>query len=432
MNWNAKSLAICVLTLTATFSIASTTRAQNSVAVTQPPSSVIVLDSTKAQDGLNGSVRRVKTEFAKLELKNGQIVEGPRQLIELTTYDISGKRSENISYPVTSSLVGKEEYKYDDHGNIIEMTTRSDDGALLSKEAYDYEFDSFGNWTKMVTSLVVFESDELKREPVEVTYRSLTYYFDDSVAKIATTPSPERLAAGLPASSQILLQGPGSESPQSTSGGMPSVPESIEETHDGVNALTKETASPLSASTNSGSAGRAERSPDVVASTTATADKHAFELYKTGRDLFDSGDVKGAIVAYRQSLELAPRSADVELSLGLAYLNLKKHKEAAKAFKESLRLNADLTEAHYGLGLASFRMGRYKDAADAFKKAVQISPDLGKAHYGLALAYQELEDVAGVIEQYRILQGLDGDLAKQLARAFPVFDLPCHAGAACK
>ena len=68
------------------------------------------------------------------------------------------------------------------------MTVRDDRGAILSREAYAYEFDKFGNWTKMVTSLVVFENGELKREPVEVTYRTLTYYFDDNIAKIVDEP----------------------------------------------------------------------------------------------------------------------------------------------------------------------------------------------------------------------------------------------------
>src|SRR5215210_4895552 len=68
------------------------------------------------------------------------------------------------------------------------MTVRDDKGAMLSREAYSYEFDKFGNWTKMVTNLVVFENGELKREPVEVTYRTLTYYFDDNIAKIVEEP----------------------------------------------------------------------------------------------------------------------------------------------------------------------------------------------------------------------------------------------------
>src|ERR1051325_8598592 len=184
-------LFACVLT------IGVPVQAQLAAVSTRP--AITVLDSTKEQDGLLGSVRRVKTETAKIELKNGQPVEGPPPLIEVTTYGIKGNRIENTSYPTGGSLAGKEEYKYDERGNITEMTVRDDRGAILSREAYNYEFDKFGNWTKMVTNLVVFENGELKREPVEVTYRTLTYYFDDSIAKIVDEPKkPAPMARMIP------------------------------------------------------------------------------------------------------------------------------------------------------------------------------------------------------------------------------------------
>ena len=171
------------------------THAQNGVAGGLPTASVSVLDSTKDQDGLVGSVRRVKVQSAKLELKSGQLQEGPLQLLEITTYSLNGNRIDNASYPVAQSSAGKEEYKYDDRGNIIEMTLRGDDGSILSREKYEYEFDTFGNWRKMVTSLVLFENGELKHEPVEVTYREIAYYFDDSVAKIVKRVSPRDCSA---------------------------------------------------------------------------------------------------------------------------------------------------------------------------------------------------------------------------------------------
>ena len=181
--------------------VETSAQAQNSVSATQPHA-ISVLDSTKERDGLIGSVRRVKIESAKVEVKDGQPVEGPRQLLELTTYGINGNRVENTSYPGGESLIGNEEYKYDDRGDIIEMTLRDDRGAILSREAYSYEFDTFGNWTKMVTSLIVFENGKLKREPVEVTYRTFTYYFNESIAKIADVSSARAPDARVPRQSR--------------------------------------------------------------------------------------------------------------------------------------------------------------------------------------------------------------------------------------
>src|SRR5215510_1784042 len=180
MNCIVRRLLPAVLLWTAVLTINVRTQAQDisvPAAVSTRPA-ISVLDSTKEQDGLLGSVRRVRTETAKIELKDGRPVEGTPQLVELTTYGIKGNRIENTSYPLKDGVVGKEEYKYDERGNITEMTVRDEHGAILSREAYSYDFDKLGNWTKMVASLVVFENGELKREPIEVTYRTVTYYFD--------------------------------------------------------------------------------------------------------------------------------------------------------------------------------------------------------------------------------------------------------------
>ncbi|MBD0373322.1 MAG: TonB family protein [Pyrinomonadaceae bacterium] len=159
----------------------------------------------REQDGLNGPVRRVRTETAKLSNKNGKLVEGQRVTLEVAAYDIKGAKIENAYYPVPGAAVtGKEVYKYDDKGNIIEMTLQDDKGTLLSKETYTYEFDQFGNWTKMTTSVAVIENGKITFEPTEVTYRTISYYLDEAtLAKMnqpAATPATANPATSGPAS----------------------------------------------------------------------------------------------------------------------------------------------------------------------------------------------------------------------------------------
>jgi TonB family protein len=149
-------------------------------------------NSEREQDGLNGPVRRVRTETAKISNKNGKIVEGQRVPLEVAAYDIKGAKIENAYYPVPgASITGKEVYKYDDKGNIIEMTLQDEKGTLLSKETYTYEFDQFGNWTKMTTSVAVIENGKITFEPTEVTYRTISYYLDEAtLAKMSETATP--------------------------------------------------------------------------------------------------------------------------------------------------------------------------------------------------------------------------------------------------
>ena len=152
---------------------------------------------SREQDGLSGPVRRVRVETANIVTRDGKLVELPKSVLEVSTYDAMGRKVDSVAYPVEgASAPGKEEYKYDDKGNIIEMTLRGNDGSVLSKEKYTYEFDEFGNWKKMTTALAIYENGAISYEPTQVTYRTLTYYYGPSIPKpgvpAATVAAPSK------------------------------------------------------------------------------------------------------------------------------------------------------------------------------------------------------------------------------------------------
>ena len=432
-------------------------QAQNPVAGGLPAAAVSVLDSTKDQDGLVGSVRRVKVQSAKLELRSGRLLEGPPQLLEITTYGLNGNRIDNASYLVAQSSAGKEEYKYDDRGNIVEMTLRGNDGSILSKENYEYEFDTFGNWRKMVTSLVVFEDGKLKHEPVEVTYREIAYYFDDSVAKIVRRTSPQTI---LPTASprfpgladaliselkpdiltisdrplSIEVGGEPPELPKLAKAERKTLTRSNTESYKAPESKPEPAAISLTPVGNNSAALTKGTAPAIkeTANVLSPAPNEAVAYYERGRDYFGLGAFKEAVDAYRRSLELEPRSAEVYLSLGHAYIKLKNNTEAGKAFKQATLMNPEMPEAHYGLGLHYYGVGQYKSAADAFKRATVLRPNMAKAHYGLALAYQGLGKLDGVTAEIRILETLDRGLAKKLSDRPRETNLPCRVSRLCQ
>jgi TonB family protein len=150
-----------------------------------------VVESDRSRDGLVGPVRRVRTAISKLSNENGRRVEGKQSVLEIVAYDIKGTKIENQYFPIAgSTLTGKEVYKYDDKGNISEMTMVNEDGSLMSKEVYQYEFDFAGNWNKMTTSVAVIEGGRMSFEPTEVTHRSIMYYLDEKMMKMAQPPAP--------------------------------------------------------------------------------------------------------------------------------------------------------------------------------------------------------------------------------------------------
>jgi len=147
-------------------------------------------ETDRSRDGLQGPVRRVRTETSKLVSKSGKMTEGARVVLETATYDMKGAKIDTAYFlGAGGSLTGKEVYKYDDRGNIVEMTLFNTDGSVVSKEKYDYEFDGMGNWTKMTTSVAVIENGQMSFEPTEVTYRIIGYYLEDATAKKLQTAS---------------------------------------------------------------------------------------------------------------------------------------------------------------------------------------------------------------------------------------------------
>jgi hypothetical protein len=180
-------IAACAIGFALTYSWAN-----QHVAAPLPNASLTQPGSNREQDGLKGPVNRVRTETAKLFVRSGKLLEGPRELLESTTYDQQGDKVESSYFLVSvNSRVGHEEYAYDDKGNIRELTVRDDKDSILSRETYAYDYDALGNWTRMVTSRIVYEGGKLVPQPTEATYRSITYFFDQAVAEINESPQAQ-------------------------------------------------------------------------------------------------------------------------------------------------------------------------------------------------------------------------------------------------
>jgi periplasmic protein TonB len=192
-------IALCLLVLSpaAKAQNNATARAGNAPASSSP------VESDRSRDGLMGPVRRVRTEIAKLTTAEGRPAEGKPVVVEIVAYDIKGNKIQNQYFPIAgATLTGKEVYKYDEKGNISEMTMLNGDGSLLSKEIYKYEFDFLGNWNRMTTSVAVVDSRGVTFEPTEVTYRSIMYYLDENMVKMVQpgTASPPPAVVANPVS----------------------------------------------------------------------------------------------------------------------------------------------------------------------------------------------------------------------------------------
>jgi hypothetical protein len=192
-----------------------------------------ILNSNREKDGLRGPVRRLRTEVARVNLKTNGPVEGSRSLLELTVYDISGKRIDNRTYPVVDSPLGQETYEYDEAGHLLRTIIRNEQGVILSRTEYSYEFDAAGNWIKMTSSVVVSESGQQRLEPVEVAYRTITYYPEGDAGAQAIAAEGRAVSSAaltqkgkdsFPRIERVANSSKGASAPSSSKGVSPSAP----------------------------------------------------------------------------------------------------------------------------------------------------------------------------------------------------------------
>src|SRR5215204_1285712 len=203
------SYRFCLITLCLTVLSAAASAQTNLTAKAAGAPATPAAESDRSRDGLIGPVRRVRTEIAKLSSADGRQAESKHVVVEIVAYDIKGNKIENQYFPIAgATLTGKEVYKYDEKGNISEMTMLNPDGTLQSKEVYKYEFDFAGNWNRMTTSVAVVDSKGITFEPTEVTYRSIMYYLDENMVKMvtpgaATTPEAAAPVAAAPVNKPV-------------------------------------------------------------------------------------------------------------------------------------------------------------------------------------------------------------------------------------
>ncbi len=232
-----RNISVAVLLVGCSYTVQGQNNLTARVVQPQPVSGAV--ESDRVRDGLVGPVRRVRTEIVKLVNQDGRVTEGKRALLEVVAYDVKGNKTENQYFPVIgATLTGKELYKYDDKGNISEMTLLNADGTLMSKEVYRYEFDFAGNWNKMTTSVAVVDGGRVSFEPSEITYRSIMYYLDENMVRMVQ--SPPAVTPSQPAAANSVARNSESKSPVTSSGNKsgsqaaaaPSIPKATDRVND--------------------------------------------------------------------------------------------------------------------------------------------------------------------------------------------------------
>ena len=110
----------------------------------------------------------------------------------------------------------------------------------------------------------------------------------------------------------------------------------------------------------------------------------------------DSGDMKCALLAFKEAVRLEPGSVEAHFDLGVAYLRLNEFPAAAGEFRTVLKANPGMVLARVSLGSALSDMGKPAEAEAEFREALKTEPKSVPAldHLAQLLASQRRYDAA--------------------------------------
>ena len=141
---------------------------------------------------------------------------------------------------------------------------------------------------------------------------------------------------------------------------------------------------------------------------------YAKAFYSLGWAYSELGLYSEAIETYKQAIRINPDYAAAYYNLGLAYAKLGRYSEAIEIYKQAIRIDPDDAAAHYNLGVAYGNLRRHSEEIKTYNQAIRINPKYINAHFNLGLAYLKIGDTGSALQEYKILKGLDAELANRL------------------
>jgi len=126
------------------------------------------------------------------------------------------------------------------------------------------------------------------------------------------------------------------------------------------------------------------------------------------------GKVNEAMAHYSEALRIKPDFIEAHNNLGIALARQGKVDEAMAHYSEALEIKPDFAEGHNNLGIVLAVKGNLSEAVVHFCEAIRLQPTYAEAHKNLGFAYWLLGDMDSALNEHRILEDLDVDLAEEL------------------
>jgi len=134
-----------------------------------------------------------------------------------------------------------------------------------------------------------------------------------------------------------------------------------------------------------------------------------------GAMYYKVGMLDQAIAELEEILKRNPGNWGQREALANLYCEQGRYAQAIEEYEESLRINPDNALGHRLLGTAYYEVGSYFFSIAEYKKSIEIDPAAGEAYFGLGICYIARGEMKAALEQKRILEKINEELAAGLS-----------------
>ena len=136
--------------------------------------------------------------------------------------------------------------------------------------------------------------------------------------------------------------------------------------------------------------------------------REAEHWFEKGLQLEQKGAPAEEIIeAYKNAIELDPRTAGAHVNLGTLYFNARHWSEAEQHYKTAIELDPNYALAHFDLGNLYDERNQRELAREHYLRAIRLVPGYADAHYNLALLHQGAGESMKAVHHWTLYLKLD-------------------------
>lgn len=118
--------------------------------------------------------------------------------------------------------------------------------------------------------------------------------------------------------------------------------------------------------------------------------------------LFNSGDIKNALIKGKNLIKKDPDNYELNRFLGLVLAHANNFDEALLFFEKCLKINKNLPDIYFNLGLIYKKKGLLDISVKNYKRAIELNPNFVDAYINLGVVFEQLErneDCLAILEE---------------------------------